>query len=233
MTSYGEIKEEDYKLVLPLTLRYLCPSWLTFIGLGTVSAATMSSADSCILSAATMFSKNIYKELIRPHASDNELVWVVKIMILVVGITACGLSLVTDTIYGLSIICADLVYVVLFPQLFCVLYLDFANLQGSIGGYLVGTVLRLTGGDSILQIPALIPYPGCYVSDLGETIIQFPVKTFSMLASFCTIVVVSYFTSKWKRTSNVDELEDLKNNADATLELKQKDAADEKSEISS
>ena len=63
-TGYGkEIPKEEYALVLPLVLQYLCPVPVAFIGLGAVSAAVMSSADSSVFSASTMFAKNVYKPL--------------------------------------------------------------------------------------------------------------------------------------------------------------------------
>lgn len=52
---------------MPLVFQYLTPKWVTFIGLGAVSAAVMSSADSSVLSAASMFAHNIWKLTIRPH----------------------------------------------------------------------------------------------------------------------------------------------------------------------
>lgn len=57
------------KLTLPLVLQYLTPSYVAFVGLGAVSAAVMSSADSSVLSAASMFARNIWKLAIRPHVS--------------------------------------------------------------------------------------------------------------------------------------------------------------------
>ena len=52
-------------MILPMVMQYLCPSWVTFIGLGAVSAAVMSSADSSVLSASAMFARNIYKLIFR------------------------------------------------------------------------------------------------------------------------------------------------------------------------
>lgn len=52
--------------VLPLVLRYLTPGWVTFFGLGAVSASVMSSADSVILGSGSMFTRNIYHQSFRP-----------------------------------------------------------------------------------------------------------------------------------------------------------------------
>ena len=59
------IPAEEQKLILPMVMQYLCPPWVTFIGLGAVSAAVMSSADSSVLSASAMFARNIYKLIFR------------------------------------------------------------------------------------------------------------------------------------------------------------------------
>lgn len=51
--------------MLPLTLRYLCPRPVAIVGIGTLAAAVMSSADSSILSSATVFTNNIYRNALR------------------------------------------------------------------------------------------------------------------------------------------------------------------------
>ena len=63
----------DKSLVLPMVLQYLTPTAVSFVGLGALSAAVMSSADSSILAASTMFARNIYKHVFRqkvkPHCT--------------------------------------------------------------------------------------------------------------------------------------------------------------------
>ena len=49
-----------------MVLNYLTPEPVAFIGLGAVSAAVMSSADSSVLGAASMFARNVYHLAIRP-----------------------------------------------------------------------------------------------------------------------------------------------------------------------
>jgi high affinity choline transporter 7 len=60
---------EETKLILPLVLLHLCPNFVSFIGLGAVSAAVMSSADSSVLSASSMFARNVWKLVFRDQVS--------------------------------------------------------------------------------------------------------------------------------------------------------------------
>ncbi|KAK2160481.1 hypothetical protein LSH36_132g01006 [Paralvinella palmiformis] len=183
------IVPEDRKLILPMVMQFLCPSWVTFIGLGAVSAAVMSSADSSVLSASSMFARNVYKLIFRQKASEREIIWVMRGAIFGVGILATVMGITIESIYGLWFLCADLVYVILFPQLVSVVYLKWTNTYGSLSGYIIGLMLRLLGGESMIRLPATIWYPGYN----PETEVQhFPFKTLTMLVSFATICLVSY-----------------------------------------
>ena len=63
------IPAEDHRMILPLVLYHLTPGFVSFFGLGAVSAAVMSSADSSVLSASSMFARNVYKLIFRPRVS--------------------------------------------------------------------------------------------------------------------------------------------------------------------
>ncbi|XP_048763868.2 high-affinity choline transporter 1-like [Ostrea edulis] len=177
--------------ILPLVLQYLTPEWVSFFGLGAVSAAVMSSADSSILSASCMFARNIYKMIIRQKASEKEVIWVMRIAIFGVGALATEMALSVDSIYVLWYLCSDLVYVVLFPQLVCVIYLKKSNTYGSLLGYVVGMFFRIAGGEPTLGIDAVIKYP-YYSEERGQ---MFPFKTLCMLMSLTTIISVSCLTN--------------------------------------
>ncbi|XP_064618217.1 high-affinity choline transporter 1-like [Liolophura sinensis] len=191
LTSYaGEkpIPPKDMKLILPLVLQYLCPDAISFIGLGAISAAVMSSADSSILSASSMYARNIHKTILRQNASEIEILRVMRVAIFGVGLMATLMAIFVDSIYGLWYLCSDLVYVILFPQLISVVYLKDTNTYGSLAGYLVGLFFRLAGGEPMLRLPPLIKYP-LYTDEYGQ---QFPFKTFSMLLNFASILIFSY-----------------------------------------
>ncbi|GMS96225.1 hypothetical protein PENTCL1PPCAC_18400 [Pristionchus entomophagus] len=189
-TKYKSIPAGKTNMVVPLVFQYLTPRWVSFIGLGAVSAAVMSSADSSVLSAASMFAHNIWKLTIRPNASDREVIIVMRVGIIAVGVMATMMALTIQSIYGLWYLCADLVYVILFPQLLCVVYFKGSNTYGCLAGYAVGLLLRLSGGEPMLGLPATIHYP---MFDIVEGIPQqfFPFKTLSMAACLATIVGVS------------------------------------------
>ena len=78
------------------------------------------------------------------------MVWVIRLSILVVGAVATTIGLTVNSIYGLSILCSDLIYVILFPQLLCVIYFRYANGYGAVISFFVGLILRILGGEPLL-----------------------------------------------------------------------------------
>src|SRR5207245_2642389 len=88
------------------------------------------------------------------QASENEIIWVMRAGIFVTGGLATAMALTIPTIYGLWYLCADLVYVVLFPQLLCVVhYKKYCNTYGSLSAYCIGLFLRIIGGEALMNLP--------------------------------------------------------------------------------
>lgn len=126
-----------------------------------------------------------------------------RVAIVFVGIASTIFALTINSIYGLWYLCADLVYVILFPQLLCVIYMPFCNTYGSLAGYAgakegliepafmlfssVGLILRLSGGEPLVSLPPSIHYP-MYDEDSGTQ--YFPFRTLAMICSLTTIIIV-------------------------------------------
>ncbi|XP_041054625.1 high-affinity choline transporter 1-like [Carcharodon carcharias] len=200
-TSYGlpdPMDRNETQMILPIILRYLCPNYIAFFGLGAVSAAVMSSADSSILSASSMFTRNIYHGVLRREATDNELVWIMRAAIILFGSLAAAMTWLSTSVYGLWYLSSDLIFVLLFPQLVSVLYIKGTNAYGCIISYFFGLFLRVGGGEPYLRIHPFICYAGCHLDitfPTGPIYIQtFPFKTISMFTSLMTNVLVSYLT---------------------------------------
>ncbi|XP_028835967.1 high-affinity choline transporter 1 [Denticeps clupeoides] len=203
-TTYGSLppmEKDESDMILPIVLQHLCPPYVSFFGLGAVSAAVMSSADSSILSASSMFARNIYQLAFRQSASDREIVWVMRITIFIFGALATAMALLTGTVYGLWYLSSDLVYVIIFPQLLSVLFIRGTNTYGSVAGYIFGLFLRIGGGEPYLKLPPFLFFPGWYMEEkvhhltnvVEQVVVQrFPFKTVSMLASFLGNVAFSY-----------------------------------------
>ena len=101
------------------------------------------------------------------------------------------MALKIQSIYALWYLCSDLVYAILFPQLFCVIYVQGVNTYGALLGYIVGVILRVGGGEPVIKLDPFIKYP---YYDENENRQLFPFRTFAMACSFLTIVMVSYAT---------------------------------------
>lgn len=70
---------------------------------------------------------------------------------------------------------------------------NFCNTYGSLAAYIVAFLVRLTGGEPILGLPAFIEYPG-YDAENGKQL--FPFRTMAMVMSLVTLIFVSWWT-KW------------------------------------
>ncbi|XP_022826133.1 high-affinity choline transporter 1 [Spodoptera litura] len=192
LTADGELTSDQTSMILPLVLQHLTPDFVSFFGLGAVSAAVMSSADSSVLSASSMFARNVYKLIFRQNASEMEIIWVMRVSILVVGALATLMALTIPSIYGLWSMCSDLVYVILFPQLLMVVHFKkYCNTYGSLAAYIVALLVRLSGGEKLLGLPAFIHYPGW---DAENEVQLFPFRTMAMSLSLFTLAFISWLS---------------------------------------
>jgi high affinity choline transporter 7 len=97
-----------------------------------------------------------------------------------VGAAASVLANQVDSIYSLFVLCSYFVYVMLFPQLTCVIYFRDVNTYGSLAGYIMGLFFQLAGGEKRLKVPSLFQYPWY---DAKAKFQRFPYKTFSIVMS--------------------------------------------------
>ena len=104
-----------------------------------------------------------------------------RIGIFLVGAGAASIGILVSSIYVLWYLCSDLVYVILFPQLLCVVYVPHTNTYGSLFAYIIGFIFRILIGEPSLNIPAWIHF-GPYI----------PPKTLCMLICLGTILFVSF-----------------------------------------
>jgi len=203
-TEYAQkLIKDDYKLAVPLTLLYLTPPAVAFIGLGAVSAAVMSSTDSSILGVSTMFTRNVFVNVIYQKASDRVTVWFLRFTVVVNTIIAMLIAIFVKTVYGLYLICSDLVFILLFPHLVMVVHCPHrTNKYGMVLGFSIALILRVLSGEPVLKYNAIIKYYGYvepHTNDYGDTVYgrqRFPFRNLIMALNFIITLLTTYLTQQ-------------------------------------
>nr|XP_057947422.1 high affinity choline transporter 1-like isoform X4 [Doryrhamphus excisus] len=194
-TAYGlptPYERGEAGSVLPIALQYLTPTYVSIIGIGAVAAAVMSSMDSALLSSASLFSSNIYKNMIRKQASDYEMRLVIRISVVVVGLVGTGLCFLDSSVLVFWLVGVDMSFTIMFPQLVCVLFFEVSNSYGATMGLIVGVLMRALSGEPLIGLKPVIPYPGLRLNRENTLTQYFPFRTTIMLMSLLSILLFSW-----------------------------------------
>lgn len=189
--AYG-LKDEinEGSLVFITMVRDIFPGVISGILLSAVLAASMSTADSQLLAAASSFSSDVYQPVIRKNkASDKEMLWSGRIVVLVIAVCALLIASYPGSGSIMSLVSnAWGVFGAAFgPAIMLSLFWKRFNFQGAVAGIVVGAVV---------DICWLV-----FLSDLGiyEIIPGF-------IASMAVSVIVTLCTKK--PAKNVEKLFD-------------------------
>ncbi|MBI2825625.1 MAG: sodium:solute symporter family protein [Planctomycetia bacterium] len=201
------VLDNNPAMALPMLLRQTAPYAVAMLGLGAIVGAVTSSFSASILSAGSMFSWNIFHRLFMPRGTSSELQRMIRGSIVALGVAATAMALAVRSVADLWFFTADLVFVLLFPQLVMAMFDPKANRTGSMAAFAVSLVLRLAGGIAIMGLPAMVDY-GAIVSRLagqdagrwlhpatGESV--FPVRVLAAVAGLVVLPVVSRLSSGW------------------------------------
>ncbi len=134
---------EDGSLVFIQMVRKIFPALISGLLLSAVLAASMSTADSQLLAAGSAFSSDVYKPIIRKNkASDNEMLWVGRIVVCTIAVLALAIALIpgSGTIMSLVENAWGVFGAAFGPTILLSLFWKRFNMAGALAGIISGTL---------------------------------------------------------------------------------------------
>ncbi|MGI8760756.1 MAG: monocarboxylate uptake permease MctP [Jatrophihabitantaceae bacterium] len=141
MAIASGVKTTNSRLVAPLLFRQMFPSWFAGVAYGAVAIGALVPAAIMSIAAANLFTRNIYRDLIRPEASPAEQAQVSKLASLVVkfGALAFVLGLNTQNAINLQLL-GGIWILQTFPAVAFGLFTRWLHRWALIAGWLAGMV---------------------------------------------------------------------------------------------
>ena len=159
--GYFETPLEDGERAFMLLVDALFHPVIAGILLAAILAAIMSTADSQLLVSSSALAEDFYKALFRKEASQEELVWVGRLAVVVIAVIACILGLNPDSKVLELVSYAWAGFGAAFgPALILSLFWRGMTRNGAIAGIIVGGVTVVIWGNmsgGILDLYEIIP----------------------------------------------------------------------------
>lgn len=141
--SSDAILAQGARYSLPVLATMTMPAVIVGLLFSGIISATMSSADSDLLGAGSIFGNDIYKQYIKPDADDKEIMRVTQISMVVVGVFSLIVAMSATSIIDLLMFSFTLRAAgAFFPYVFGHYWKKSSN-AGTIAALVVGSVVAL------------------------------------------------------------------------------------------
>jgi sodium/proline symporter len=129
----------DPELAIFRVAESLLPAAATGIVMAAIMAAIMSTADSLLLQIGSMASRDLYERFVAPDASERQMVWVSRVLVLAIGAAGCAVALIEPpSVFGVVVFATSVLASAFLPAYFCAVWWKRANTPGAIASMLVG-----------------------------------------------------------------------------------------------
>ena len=176
------LREGKQSLIFVELARDVFPAFIAGLLLAAIIAASMSTADSQLLVAASSFSSDLYKPIIRKNASNKEMLWVSRIIVLVIAVVAFFIASskgkAAQAIMDLVSNAWGIFGAAFGPAVLLSLFWKRFTYKGAVAGIIVGAVVDMVwlwlpiGGVTLTQITGIYEIiPGFIIGGLAAIIV--------------------------------------------------------------
>ena len=160
-------------LVFITMVRTIFPALMSGLLLSAVLAASMSTADSQLLAAASSFASDVYKPIVRKNkVTDNEMLWVGRIVVMIVSIISVFIAASPNSGSIMSLVAnAWGVFGAAFgPAIMLSLFWKRFNYTGALVGIVVGAVVDIAWFTYLPHLGIYEIIPGFFASLVAAVI---------------------------------------------------------------
>jgi len=123
---------------------HLLPTAVTGLVMAAIMAAIMSTADSLLLQTGSIASRDLYQRFVNPEASERQMVWVSRGLVLLIGVVGYVVALVQPpTVFGIIIFVTSILGSAFLPAYFCAVWWKKANTPGALVSMVTGATVAL------------------------------------------------------------------------------------------
>ena len=134
---------EDKSIVFITMVRSVFPALISDVLLSAILTASMSTADSQLLASSSAFASDVYKPVFRKNASNKEMLWAGRIIVIVISIVALLIAVNPNCAGIMALVeCAWAAFGAAFgPAIILSLFWKRFTYKGAIAGIVVGFVV--------------------------------------------------------------------------------------------
>lgn len=135
----------DSSTVFIQMVRKIFPALLSGLLLSAILSAAMSTADSQLLASASAFASDVYKPVIRKKASDKEMLWASRLVVVAIAVVAVIIAAnpKSGTIMGLVENAWGVFGAAFGPTILLSLFWKRFNFAGAVAGIATGAVVDI------------------------------------------------------------------------------------------
>ena len=177
------LAEGKQSLIFVELARDVFPAFIAGILLAAIIAASMSTADSQLLVAASSFASDLYKPIIRKNATNKEMLWVSRIIVMVIAVVAYFIASskgkAAQAIMDLVSNAWGIFGAAFGPVVLLSLFWKRFTYKGAVAGILVGAIvdmlwlwLPVSGGLTLTSITGIYEIiPGFIIGGIAAAVV--------------------------------------------------------------